>query len=541
MAQLKLQLEIEGNVEQTVAVHGESFIVGRLSECDLQVPFSDISRRHTHFYKVPSGEWFVEDMGSKNGTKLNDRPVKTPQKINQGDVIHLGCNINLNVFFEYYHPPESPTKTNFRDGMTILGDAKELQQQWIEPDTQVENISNYKQAIDRLKYLVDLAKFLNTAESIEGIFLKVQEVVFRDIQNIERLALLIDINGSGTLEVISAAAKTESEEDNMPADGSWISQTICKKVFCDQVAIKTADAQLDERFEEEMSILMKGIRSAIAVPLWDENKVCGVLYGDAHLSSADWHVGGDEDLSFFSALGNLVASNVQRWLLSQKLKSEEMMRQRLERYHSPAVVQQMMVAATLVDDRLPPIEGEISILFADIVGFTAMSERLSASRIAQLLNGFFEEMLQEVFAVGGTLDKFIGDCIMAFFGAPEPQSDHAERAVAAAMGMLERLDELNASGSLGERLQLRISVNSGKAVIGDVGSSKRVDYTVLGSTINLASRMEGICPPGECVVSEYTYSLLKHHQGFEPMGDFRFKGIDRPVIVYQTKRQHHDP
>lgn len=541
VAKLKLQLEIEGNVERTITVDRNDFIVGRLSECDLQVPFSDISRRHTRFYQNPSGDWLVEDLGSKNGTRLNDCPITSPQMIYQGDMIYLGYNINLIVVFEHRPEPTQPEFGNLSEGMTILGKAKELQQQWIEPNTKIDNINNYRQAIDRLKYLVDIAKFLNTAESIEAIFSKVQEVVFRDIKNIERLALLIDITGTGKLEVINAAAKKRLEEENMPADGSWISRTICQKVFAEQVAIKTADAQMDSRFEEEMSILMKGIRSAIAVPLWDEHKVCGVLYGDAHLSSEDWQLGGDEDLSFFSALGNLVASSVQRWLLAQKLKSEEMMRQRLERYHSPAVVQQMMVAATLLDDRLPPVEGEISILFADIVGFTAMSERLSPGRLAQLLNNFFEEMLQEVFAVGGTLDKFIGDCIMAFFGAPEPQPDHADRALAAAMGMLERLDELNANGSLGETLQLRISINSGKAVIGDVGSSKRVDYTVLGSTINLASRMEGICPPGECVLSENTYGLLKSCQGFEPMGDFRFKGIDRPVIVYRTKRQHSYP
>jgi adenylate cyclase len=293
---------------------------------------------------------------------------------------------------------------------------------------------------------------------------------------------------------------------------------------------------MDKRFEAQESILVKGIRSAMAVPLWDENKVVGVLYADAHHSSNHWTEEGEEDLSFFSALANLVASSVQRWLLTQKLRSEEMIRQRLERYHSPAVVQQLIALGALPDGRLPPAEGEISILFADIVGFTALSERLSPVQISQLLNSLFEEMLQEVFAVGGTLDKYIGDCIMAFFGAPEPQQDHADRAVVAAMGMLSRLEKLNASLVLGEPLQLRIAINSGKAVIGDVGSSQRVDYTALGGTINLASRMEAICPPGECIVSEATYTILTQKQGLEEMGEYRFKGIDRPVGVYKTKR-----
>lgn len=536
MDDLKLKLQIDGLIEKTVAVNRDDYIVGRLPECDLQVPFADISRRHTRFYKTASGEWLVEDMGSKNGTRLNDVQITYPQKLNQGDNVNLGHNISIIVVLDSRPQPQPPEIGNLGEGMTILVKAKELQEQWIEPDTKIDNISNYRQAIDRLKYLVDIAKFLNSAESIEAIFSQVQEVVFRDNKNIERLALLIDVTGTGKLEVVNAAAKTLAEQEEMPTDGSWISRTICQKVFAEQVAIKTADAQMDERFEEEMSIIVKGIRSAIAVPLWNEHKVFGVLYGHAQLSSEEWQRGGDEDLSFFSALGNLVASSVQRWLLAQKLRSEETMRQRLERYHSPAVVQQLIAASALIDDRLPPVEREISILFADIVGFTAMSERLSPAEVAKLLNNFFEEMLREVFAAGGTLDKFIGDCIMAFFGAPEPQSDHAERAVEAAVGMLERLDELNASGTLGEPLQLRISINSGKAVVGDVGSLKRVDYTVLGSTINLASRMEKVCPPGECVVSENTYAMLRSREGFESIGDFRFKGIDRPVVVYQTKR-----
>jgi adenylate cyclase len=270
------------------------------------------------------------------------------------------------------------------------------------------------------------------------------------------------------------------------------------------------------------------------VPLWDENKVVGVLYADAHLSSYHWANEGEEELSFFSALANLVASSVQRWLLVDKLKNEEVIRHRLERYHSPAVVQQLISVGRLPDGRLSPAESEISILFADLVGFTAISERVTPTAIAQLLNNLFEEMLQEVFGYGGTLDKYIGDCIMAFFGAPEPQPDHAERAIAAAKGMLTRLERLNMNGFWQEPLQLRIAINSGKAVVGDVGSSQRVEYTALGATINLAARMEAVCPPGECVISEVTYKMLSQPLDFQEMGSYSFKGINRLIKVYQT-------
>lgn len=534
MAELQLRLR-HGNTQRTVTVDRDEFTMGRLPECALNLPFEGISRCHARFLKTATGDWTIEDMGSKNGTRLNEYPVTSPQKVNDGDVVWLG-DISLSVVLTAPGQPQTTKPEPPAKGTTIFHNVQELQEHWIEADGQGDDISNKEKVIARLKDLVNIAKGLSAAESIEAIFSQVQEVVFRYLNSIDRLALLVDVSGTGELELLNAATRNASQHENVVANGSWISRTICQKVFTEKVAVQIADTQMDERFQGERSIMVKNIRSAMAVPLWDENKVVGVLYADAHHSSIQWTKEGEEDLSFFSTLANLVASSVQRWLLAQKLRSEAMIRQRLERYHSPAVVQQLISVGALPDGRLPPAESEISILFADIVGFTALSERLSPVKIAQLLNDLFEEMLQEVFAVGGTLDKYIGDCIMAFFGAPEPQKDHADRAVAAAKGMLARLEKLNASGVLSEPLQLRIAVNSGKAVVGDVGSTQRVDYTALGATINQASRMEGICPPGECVVSEATYRMLRQKQGGEEMGEYRFKGIDRPVRVYQIKR-----
>ena len=402
MAELKLRLQIEGKTERTITVERDEFKIGRSPECDLQLPLAAISRCHARFVKTAAGEWTVEDMGSKNGTLLNDRLVSSPQKLNHGDVVHLG-NIGLNVIFT--NRPETqtgwparvasktPPQTTLGPGMTILRNAKELQQQWIQAGEQGDGASNQAKAIARLKDLVDIAKGLNSAESIEAIFSQVQKVVFRELNCIDRLALLIDISGTGKLELLNAASRYASQQKNLSADASWISRTICQKVFSDKVALQTADAQTDDRFDGEDSILFKGIHSAMAVPLWDENKVAGVLYADAQLDSSDSAQKAEEDLSFFSALANLVASSVQRWLLSRKLRNEETIRHKLERYHSPSVVQQLIAAGALENGRLPPVEGEISILFADLVGFTALSERLTPSEIAELLYDLFEELL----------------------------------------------------------------------------------------------------------------------------------------------------
>ncbi|WP_341530582.1 adenylate/guanylate cyclase domain-containing protein [Nostoc sp. UHCC 0302] len=538
MTELTLQLQ-EGDTEKTIAVKQDIFTIGRLPECDLYLPFPGVSRHHARLVKTADEVWIIEDLGSKNGTQVNQQLINCPHNLDHGDVIWLG-NVGLVVLLA---TPAVQLKSTYvpitenTEQKTILRNVEQLQQQWIEADSKNGNISSKDKTIARLKDLVDIAKNLCAAASIQEIFSQVQQVVFRYLDSIDRLALLIDVTGSGNLELVNAATRNISQQKNLSADGSWISRSICQKVFEEKVVIQTADTLKDERFSGEHSILAKGIRSAMAVPLWDENKVVGVLYADANLSSYHWANEGEEELSFFSALANLVASSVQRWLLVEKLKTEEVIRHRLERYHSPAVVQQLIAVGGLPDGRLAPIETEISILFADLVGFTAISEQLTPTAIALLLNNLFEEMLQEVFAYGGTLDKYIGDCIMAFFGAPEPQPDHADRAVNAAKGMLARLQRLNANGFWQEPLQLRIAINSGKAVVGDVGSSQRVDYTALGATINLAARMEAVCPPSECVISEVTYKMLSQPIDFEEMGEHRFKGIDRLVKIYQTQLQ----
>ncbi|MEM7557067.1 MAG: adenylate/guanylate cyclase domain-containing protein [Cyanobacteria bacterium P01_A01_bin.84] len=537
MTELKLRLKQE-NVEQTVEVHEDVFTIGRLPECDLCLPFGGVSRCHARIVKIESDVWTIEDLGSKNGTQLNQNYISSPQRLRHSDILCVG-EVMLTVIMPTSEvlnwEPVEVKKEKIAEGKVLIRNVKQLQQQWIQAASKGDNVQVKDKTIARLKDLVDIAKNLSAAASIEEIFSQVQEVVFRYLKSIDRLALLIDFHNDNKLELTNSAMRKASEQKDLAADGSWISRSICQRVYDEKIAIQTADAQKDERFAGEHSILMKDIRSAMAVPLWDETKVVGVLYADAHLSSYHWESEGEEELSFFSALANLVASSVQRWLLAERLKTQELIRKRLERYHSPAVVQQLIEVGALPDGRLTPQETEISILFADLVGFTAMSERFSPTEISQLLNNLFEEMLQEVFSNGGTLDKYIGDCIMAFFGAPEPQEDHADRAVIAAKGMLSRLQNLNLNHFWREPLKLRIAINSGKAVVGDVGSSQRVDYTALGATINLAARMEGICSPGKCVVSEATHDMLSLPGDFEEIGDYRFKGIDRLVKVYQNK------
>ena len=276
MTELKLRLQ-RGTTQKMVTVDQDIFIIGRLPECNLCLPFGGISRSHARFSKGKNGLWMVEDLGSKNGTILNEQTVVSPTEISHGDVIWVG-DISMVVLLTLPPQPPQSSYTAFSEGKTILRNVEQLQEQWIDADSKDDNISSKDRTIARLKDLVDIAKNLSGATSIEEIFSQVQQVVFRYLNSIDRLGLLIDVQNCGKLALMNAASRDVNNQQQLMDDDSWISQSICQQVFDEKVAIQSADTHQDERFEEEHSVFLKGIRSAMAVPLWDEDKVVGVLY-----------------------------------------------------------------------------------------------------------------------------------------------------------------------------------------------------------------------------------------------------------------------
>jgi adenylate cyclase len=183
------------------------------------------------------------------------------------------------------------------------------------------------------------------------------------------------------------------------------------------------------------------------------------------------------------------------------------------------------------------------VLFADLAGFTALSEKLSPEEVASILEGYFTYAVEAIFEEGGTLDKFIGDCVMAFFGAPVPRPDHALRAVRAALKILAEQDRWNSERVAAGQptLAMRIAINSGPVVVGDVGSNRRVDYTVLGNTVNVAARLEGyVGEANEITIGGETRRLLGDSYPTEYLGEFQLKGLEKKIEAYRVVREADD-
>jgi adenylate cyclase len=205
------------------------------------------------------------------------------------------------------------------------------------------------------------------------------------------------------------------------------------------------------------------------------------------------------------------------------------------RYVSPEVVRELVDVHEGI--KLGGERREVSLLFSDIRGFTTMSEGLDPAELVAHLNEYFEEMVEAVELERGTLDKFIGDGLMAIFGAPLPQEDHADRACATALDMVERLRRFNERRKEQglSQLEIGIGIHTGEAIIGNIGSpSRRVDYTAIGDTVNLASRMESSTKELGCqiLVSKETATAASEHM-FRSHGEITVKGRTAATKVFE--------
>jgi adenylate cyclase len=224
--------------------------------------------------------------------------------------------------------------------------------------------------------------------------------------------------------------------------------------------------------------------------------------------------------------------SLYRALVEEKEKRK--VRSAFGQYLSPEVIRRLLVNPQLVEPR----KTEITVMFSDIRGFTTISEKLDAQDLALFLNGYLSDMTKIVFDTQGTLDKYIGDAVMAFWGAPFEERDHAENACRASLAMMKTVRAMQkqweAEGK--PKLDIGIGLNSGPASVGNMGSALRYGYTALGDTVNLSSRLEGLNKEygTHILVNESTYAAVKDAGFlFRELDIIRVKGKLQPVTIYE--------
>jgi adenylate cyclase len=515
---------------------GVPLIVGRAPTCDLPVFDPTISRRHAEL--VSEGEGVrLRDLGSSNGTFVNGA------KIEQGvlaldDLVAFGkVPFRLVAFAAAPVDSVSEAPAKPADATIVrqipMRDSNAALASLGAPTTAPGGLTRIRvtplsvptgdKNQQKLATLLEVSKGLTRAVDVDTILDKIVGYAYQTLE-VDRVAiLLVDAQGELTPKI---------SRDKRGGDAPRaVPQSIARKAMAEKVALLSDNAGEDQRFGGQ-SILMQQVRSAICAPLiGSEDRVLGVLYVD---NPSITHRFSDEDLEFLVAFAGIAAVAIENSQFAERIRREGIVRSNFERYFAPQLAAR--IAGSPEALRLGGDKRPVAVLFSDIRGFTALSETMNPDAMATLLTEYFTEMVECVFRHGGTLDKFIGDAVMAQWGAPIGNPDDADLAMAAALDMMAELRKLNVRWAEQGRptLEIGIGLNYGEAFAGNIGSERRLEFTVIGDTVNTASRLCGAAASAEILISDDMRRALTAPPPLEECPPMELKNKSQPVKVYRV-------
>jgi adenylate cyclase len=527
---------------------GVPLVLGRALNSDIPVFDPTISRRHAEVRSDSTGVE-VKDLGSSNGTFLNGAKV-SEARLSAGDVIGFG-----RVTFRVREAPapragaETPPSTRaargsatvFRqvpafDGGRGLGallsgtsagtpvsPSSAPRTSPSDPRATEAAYAELAASQQRLALLLEVSTALSRAVEIDALLDKIVDFTFQILDADLVAVMLTDDRGALVPKVArerSGAAATRS-----------VPQSIARTAVDDKVAVLSDDAPQDQRFGGD-SVLAQKVRSTMCAPLiGGEGRVLGVLYVD-NLTLT--HRFRESDLEFLIAFAGIAAAAIENSRYAERIRHEALVRSSFERYFPPSLAERIAEspdAARLGGDRR-----QVAVLFSDLRGFTPLSETMRPDAVAALLSEYFTEMVESVFKHGGTLDKFIGDAVMAQWGAPLGAPDDADQALSAALDMQQALERLNAKWRAEGRPALRagIGMSYGEVFAGNIGSERRLEFTVIGDVVNTAARLCDVANGGEVLISDAMRCALSQTPQLEERPPLDLKGKSQPVRVFRV-------
>lgn len=531
--------------------------IGRSNKNDLALNDKTVSRYHTEISKLKKG-YFLTDLGSFNGTKVNGKPVQG-FFLQHNDRIRLGSttltflvdndtsvkereSVVLTSESDQEREGQKIVKSSPLEGrresqelLISLGDKKIIKRGETDPASKKEvmrsreYLSNLARSNKVLFILYEISRNLNQIHDFNELLRKIMDFIFMVIDADYGFLIIIGDNKEDNLIPVVVKYKTGYDKSRQEIKAS---RTLINKVIKDKVALLTSNAMADSRLDAAKSLLLQQVRSAICVPLWKKDEIIGVMQLDSIRLDNQFN---QDDLELLKAIGSQVSMVIEQAALNEQIREEERMRNRLQRFHSPQVIEMILKGGEeTIDVIMEPKELTATILFIDIVGFTHLSETMPPREINIILNRYFSRMTDIVFSYDGTLDKYIGDGLMAVFGAPMEKDDDAERATRAALEIRRQLTSMMRNTEKEKRFDIRIGLNTGRVVAGNIGSPKRMEYTVIGDPVNIASRLESIAKPNQIIIGEETCKLVKDTFKINKIGTRKVKGKSAEIMVYEV-------
>jgi adenylate cyclase len=548
MAHLKIT-DASGRQWQYSFLPQTACTIGRAPDNAVVLDDPRASRYHAHVNQTDNGTFTIIDGAVINGQLrrsankvfINGEP-RFEQQLKNGDRITIGAST-----LRFEQPVEERT-TDVRYDDKPLGhtqlliSANDVMSTVLRSKEEIPVAAQRDKVLEALQRkaniltaLYEMSKTLGSVFDLNAIFEKATDIIFRSTPADRVVALLAEGGNNGddaNLTPIAVRARDNKLEAH--ARKLSIGRTITRKVMRERVALLSQDAASDEQFAGVDSIVSQGVRSTICAPLMAESRVHGALYADRLDPFAAFK---PDDLELISAVAAQTAIAVENARAHERLAREEVARANYSRFLPEYVVKQMLENPDSF--KLGGVSQTITILFADIRGFTRISEHAPPEKIVSLLNRYFSAMTDIIFAHGGTLDKYLGDGLMALFGAPTATPDDASNALNAAVAMQRRLlginRELRDEGF--SEIGVGMGLHTGEVVVGYIGSDRRSEYTAIGDTVNTSSRLESNAKGGEILISDATAKAARSRYKLKPREAIMVKNRQQPVMLWEVDWQ----
>ena len=495
--------------------------LGRHPNNSIQVLDRIVSKEHARVTRGPNGTHIIRDAGSLNGTWINGTRVNEHTFVD-GDQLQLG-----NSIFRYQADPAlkaklAPSKVTMMPGQvqSEIRSKVGVGNRFL-PVAEITDPAVLRSDYEKLRIAHELSQKLAVDADLDRLLQQIVDETFALIKA-DRAVILLYTPEDDQLTPRYVRQKRDEEVK--------LSNSVLDEVKRSKQAVLCSDAMVDERFKTAKSIIMQGIRSTMAVPMLVNDRLVGVFHIDSQLATGAFT---EKDLSLFSGIASQAAIAIENNRLAQKIEHEAGTRAQFQRLLSPNLVDQIVSGALHLDQGGQ--RREVTMLFADIRGFTSMSERHTPEQMVQTLNEYFEVVVDVLFRTGGTLDKYVGDEIIGLFGAPVDLDDAPLRSVRCALGMFKALEEFNrVRASQGrEKVEIGIGLNTGPVIAGAIGSSQTLQYTVIGDAVNVAARLCSVAGPGEIIVSQSTMSQVAPYVLAETREPVRVKGKAEALQIYR--------
>ena len=545
--------------------------MGRADENDIVLSGDLVSRKHARL--TAKGDALqVEDLASRNGSKVNGEPLTALRTLKAGDVLQVGENSLAvrqparveNAATEMVDTGAGGKVKRFgrgidigqavimardvRDSMVLKvldniapfnpselpfdsgeGAAEPTSTQELEVPGEGPGTAHSKGkllTVQSLGLLYKVAEALSAASSLQAFLEQTLERVSERVGAATAVILLR--HTSGVLVPAAVRHSKQLQKGEVP-----VSDAVLDAALARGSALAVADVRDDSRFADRESVVLYGVDQVLCVPIGNAEPFSGVLYLNRTGLSKEPV---ENLLDIATAVAHLLQTGLDKFDGKQRAApAESHLRQALERFHAPDIVERRVADLQKKGGKLTGLEEKtVTVLFADISGFTQVAQKVSPDRVAELLSEFYQRCTTLIFSFEGTVDKFLGDQVMALFGAPYAKGDDALRAVRCAMALKAEWQKAMGRHPPKERCDLKVGINTGKVLAGTVGSAARLDYTAVGEPVNVAAWLCASAMSGQVLITGKTLAAIGARFDVTPLGERPLQGSKVRTAVFEV-------